>query len=425
MTRGLSIAFLALFILTAAAEKAVPPSWTDNLCLVEIEEGSGDISRIADEVLARGGGLGVKVSETHFLAWVPAGSEGSIRKVLGVKAIAKNQGEIAKFTAAGQIPENVVGFLTSNRGVARKPSQPTPRPKDDYPDVLLPPASSVLLEEDETLESLSLSRCRHTNCYMTGIVALAVFMVESSTSGGEDYYTWSTSDIAAVQSSATSTAMDLSYAASQWGKSLTIAVEFHQPITTGGVTADPAVFQPFEPITHNAYGPQDTALWIDPIMLAHGASSGSSVIDKVKFFNAGLRLRTGANHSVSAFVTYNPNPSTVYPGGVRGWSLLGGPFLHIVKEHVDARHLVLSHEVMHQFWACDEYASYCGVYFPGCQNCDWNSTTQTHIGPRGYLLNLNCEHASCNINAVSCNMRYLFEPYTVCEHTARQLGWIN
>jgi hypothetical protein len=144
----------------------------------------------------------------------------------------------------------------------------------------------------------------------------------------------------------------------------------------------------------------------------------SAVFQAAETYNAALASAWGYDYAVPMFIAKNVDTVTVFRDGFRSYTYEGGLWSQLLYYNTGTPpsqlYLVIRHEIGHIFWACDEYAG-------NCSNCD---TYCENYGPATATRNGNCENHTGTycIAPVGCIMKYYEE--NVCDHTARQIGWL-
>ncbi|MEW4453879.1 hypothetical protein AB1L30_14490 [Bremerella sp. JC817] len=133
-----------------------------------------------------------------------------------------------------------------------------------------------------------------------------------------------------------------------------------------------------EPISNRA---DDLEAWVGPFLSEVGVSRSGIVENDVRQFNHTQRVANDTNWAFTIFVINSDNDADdLFPSNssVRGaFSLAGGSFLAVPSGRPAS---TIAHEISHQFWAMDEYAS----------------TSSTYDSTRGY-------YDTQNTNAVTGN----------------------
>jgi hypothetical protein len=279
-----------------------------------------------------------------------------------------------------------------------------PRPdmnRDDYLRNLL---SLGITPEALSAQSEIEPRFFDNSNIMDGTVAVALFLVESNGSIDPDALTWSQAD----QTTAVSRVID----GLNWWVDQSRAFNLPRPLQFTLVpflATNPVCQQPYEPIFHNG---RDAGLWIDRIMNNLGVSSGDIFV-RVGSFDTALKNQNRTDWAFSIFMAYNPAPQrTSFIDGRASWAYLGGPHINaLFRSFGWPLNQLISHEVGHIFYACDEYSQ------PGFQTCSCSCAPEV----RPNALNGNCEESSCNRNSTACMMR--INEFGLCQYTVAQIGW--
>ncbi|HSE96724.1 MAG TPA: putative Ig domain-containing protein [Blastocatellia bacterium] len=239
---------------------------------------------------------------------------------------------------------------------------------------------------------------------MDGTVAVAVFLVESAGGIDPNIYNWSQAD----QTAAFAQVID----GLNWWVDQSRAFRLSRPLQFTFVfydAANPVCQVPYEPILHPGL---DANLWVERIMSTLGGTS-ADVFARVGAFNQRIRDENRANWAFSMFIAYNPPPArNSFTDGRASWAYLGGPHANILFRSFGwPLAQLVSHEVGHIFYACDEYSQ------PGHQTCSCTCTPLI----RPQASNGNCEDPSCNRVSIPCMMR--LNEFALCQYTVAQIGW--
>lgn len=412
--RQSNIVFAALTILlmgsgSVSASETGPPDWAKDYAIIVPSPSAAPLAEQIQGVERLGAHVAIVVSENAWLGWVPQTAVQKLRDAGLVRRIARSLGEQPDFSQGVRAERAAAAYWADVvKGTHRIG-------KSGW----VPPASDVLrrgevdLTIPQPLGAAALPSCRWENCYMSGLTAVAVFFVESSGSVDPDTYTWTTSHLQSTYTQLLDGANFWSSEASAHGKSLTFAYEWYPPVavTFGGARTE--VFQSYEPITRPS---SDYPLWVNQIMNNLSVASGST-LNRVKYFNAGLKYRKGAQRVYSVFVGYNPPGSPdQFPGGnlAAFAPRYGGPMVQMLYRNFTGTTFgdVYAHEAGHMFYACDEYIPSCNS-----SSCAAGCYTATE-GPRPTAPNGNCE--ACT-GSILCIMKGYVRD--VCQYSATQIGW--
>ena len=151
--------------------------------------------------------------------------------------------------------------------------------------------------------------------------------------------------------------------------------------------------------------------WVKDVLLKLGYASGDRFA-RSRAFDADTRAADGTDWAVTIFVVDSlVDADGKFADGRFAYTWIGGP--HIVMTYdnqawgISRMDMVVRHELLHAFYAFDEYVGSACV-------CTEH---------RGYLdgVNANCE--TCNLAAAACVM--IANGDAVCQATRRQLGWAD
>ena len=245
----------------------------------------------------------------------------------------------------------------------------------------------------------------NTSEYLAGRIALNVILAESNGAVDVSTENWSAERESAV--------LGAVVAACEWLRlqEPQARLSFDYRLISG--RTDLRARTSYEPIRRAADpgGSTGEALWVSEILGKLGYATGDRFTRSRALADA-TRRQVGADWGVNLFVADSlADADGKFPDAYYAWSWVGGPHLVATWDNGawgSARmDQVLRHELLHAFWAFDEYAT------SGC------SCTQS----RGYLdgRGLNCD--ACNPSAVPCVM--ISNGDAMCAHTRRQIGWAD
>lgn len=169
----------------------------------------------------------------------------------------------------------------------------------------------------------------------------------------------------------------------------------------------------YEPIRRNAdpMGTTGEDLWVKQILGKFGYTTGDRFA-RSRAFDSDTRIADGTDWAVNVFVVDSLNDTDgKFNDGRFAYCWIGGPHLVMTYDNqawgIARMDMVLRHELLHAFYAFDEYAA------SACLCTDH----------RGYLdgPNANCE--TCNPTAGACVM--ISNGDAMCAATRRQLGWAD
>ncbi len=169
----------------------------------------------------------------------------------------------------------------------------------------------------------------------------------------------------------------------------------------------------YEPIARKAdpLGVAGEGLWADEILTKMGYASGDRWSRSRALANA-TRRADRTDWGVNVFVADSLNdPDGRFADGYFAYAWIGGP--HVVMTYddqawgIDRMNQVVRHEVLHCFFAFDEYGA------SGCKCTEH----------RGYLDGVDANCHACNPSAVPCVMDS--NGPAMCADTRRQIGWAD
>lgn len=176
---------------------------------------------------------------------------------------------------------------------------------------------------------------------------------------------------------------------------------------------DPRARTSYEPIRRAAdpMGTTGEDLWVKEILGKLGYVSGDR-FTRVRAFDADTRAADGTDWAVTVFVADSlADTDGRFADGRFAYTWIGGPHVIMTYDNqawgIDRMDMVLRHELMHAFWAFDEYAT------SGC-------TCTEH---RGYLDGVDTNCNACNPVADACVM--IANGDAMCAATRRQIGWAD
>lgn len=268
------------------------------------------------------------------------------------------------------------------------------------------PSSGATVAASTTSEGLPYGAApSNTSEYLAGRIALNVILVESDGSLDPSTENWAADRESAVLASVV--------AACEWLRLQEPQARLSFDYRLLGGRTDPRARTSYEPIRRAAdpRGTTGEALWSSEILAKLGFVSGDRFARSRALADA-TRREVGADWALTLFVADSlADADGKFADGHFAWAWVGGP--HLVATWDNGAwgsprfDQVLRHELLHAFWAFDEYAT------SGC----------TCQESRGYLdgRGLNCD--ACNPSAVSCVM--ISNGDAMCAHTRRQIGWTD
>jgi hypothetical protein len=348
---------------------------------------------------------------------LPAGSELAAYRLRGVRQVVL-AGAASTPRGAGASP-GLAAWAAIASGGWRGDRGPLPGgPLDD--DALAPPAVNLdavlaagrklkdgggVAPDAGTTGGPFGATAANTSEFLAGSVSLNVILVESDGSHEISTENWSSAREAEVVSRIALGA--------EWDRlqEPQAEVSFVYHVFTG--RTDARARTGYEPIRHPAdpSGLTGEDLWVKEILSKLGYASGDRFA-RVRALDADTRRADGTDWAVTVFVVDSlVDIDGKFADGRFAYSWIGGPHLVMTYDNgawgsgrID---MVLRHELLHSFYAFDEYQA------SGC-NC---------TDHRGYLdaVNLNCE--VCNPLAASCVM--ISNDDAMCDATRRSVGWAD
>ncbi len=374
-----------------------------------------DGSRATQQAAAAGiGALGGRVLHAFgdvLIVELPAGKELAAYRVPGIREVALNAvpaGPRSGGTAAsfGRAAWNAIASAPDRAAVA----DADPEPLDD--DALTPPSVSL-----EAVRSVSKAfaatasvapygaTALNTSEFLAGSVSINIVLVESDGSIDPSTENWSASRenevVAAI-------AQGLEWIRVQEPQS---ALRFVYHVYAG--RTDARARTGLEPI-HRAADPTGLTgedRWVKDVLGKLGYVSGDRFA-RSRAFDADTRSADGTDWAVTVYVVDSlVDADGKFADGRFAYTWIGGP--HVVMTYdnqawgISRMNMVLRHELLHAFYAFDEYAG---------SACICNDH-------RGYLdgPNTNCE--ACNPAADACVM--ISNGDALCQATRRQVGWAD
>jgi hypothetical protein len=176
---------------------------------------------------------------------------------------------------------------------------------------------------------------------------------------------------------------------------------------------DPRARTGYEPIRHAAdpTGLTGEDHWAKEILGKLGYTSGDRFA-RSRAWAADTRSADGTDWAVNVFVVDSlADTDGAFADGRFAYCFIGGPHLVMTYDNqawgIGRMDMVLRHELLHAFYAFDEYAS---------SACDC-------AAHRGYLDGLNTNCAACNPVAQACVM--ISNGDAMCDATRRHVGWAD
>jgi len=169
----------------------------------------------------------------------------------------------------------------------------------------------------------------------------------------------------------------------------------------------------YEPIRHAAdpLGSTGEDRWATQILGKIGYTSGDRFA-RSRAWASDTRAADGTDWAVNVFVVDSlADVDGMFADGRFAYCFIGGPHLVMTYDNqawgIARMDMVLRHELLHAFYAFDEYAT---------SGCDCSSH-------RGYLDGANVNCAACNAVAQACVM--ISNGDALCDATRRHLGWAD
>ncbi len=169
----------------------------------------------------------------------------------------------------------------------------------------------------------------------------------------------------------------------------------------------------YEPVSRKAdpMGATGEDLWVGQILTKMGYTSGDRWVRSRALAND-TRRADRSDWGVNVFVVDSlVDGDGRFTDGYFAYAWIGGPHLIMTYDNqawgIDRMNQVVRHEILHSFFAFDEYSG------SGC-------TCTEH---RGYLDGVNGNCRSCNPAATACVMDS--NTSAMCSNTRRQIGWTD
>jgi len=169
----------------------------------------------------------------------------------------------------------------------------------------------------------------------------------------------------------------------------------------------------YEPVSRKAdpMGSTGEDLWVGQILTKRGYTSGDRWVRSRALAND-TRREDRTDWGVNVFVVDSlADIDGRFADGYFAYSWIGGSHLVMTYDNqawgIDRMNQVMRHEILHSFFAYDEYSG------SGC-------TCTEH---RGYLDGVNGNCRSCNAAATACVMDS--NTSAMCSNTRRQIGWTD
>jgi hypothetical protein len=372
------------------------------------------------KVLAGIGALGGRVlhtfPETLFVA-LPEGQELGAYRLAGVREVALNGVTVSPARAK---PGALFGLAAWNAiATGRKPAERyASTPGRLHDDALMPPPVSLesvraarqvrgrmvdaaVLASSAPFGATDLT----TSEFLAGAVSVNIVLVESDGSIDASTENWSASRESEVVGRI---ALGLEWIRAQEERS---ALRFVYHVIPG--RTDARARTGYEPIRRSAdpTGSTGEDRWVKEVLAKMGYPSGDRFA-RSRAWAADTRSADGTDWAVNIFVVDSlADVDGAFADGRFAYCWIGGPHLVMTYDNqawgIGRMDMVLRHELLHAFYAFDEYAG--------------SSCTCTEH--RGYLdgANANCE--TCNPTAGACVM--ISNGDALCPATRRHIGWAD
>jgi hypothetical protein len=416
MSRVVAASFLVLFHVNAAFA-AAPPSPPRPIAVFLDDASPATRAKALAGIGALGGRVLHAFPETLVVA-LPEGGELSVYRLAGVREVALNGVTVSP--SRGK-PGSSFGIAAWNAiATGRTPAdrhESTPGPLED--DALVPPTVSLesvraaakrfggssveaaVLASGAPLGATELT----TSEFLAGAVSINIILVESDGSIDASTENWSASrenDVVAR------IALGLEWIRAQEELS---ALRFVYHVIPGRTDARGRTG--YEPIRRSAdpSGSTGEDRWVKDVLAKVGYTSGDRFA-RSRALVADTRSADGTDWAVNVFVVDSlADGDGAFADGRFAYCWIGGPHLVMTYDNqawgIGRMDMVLRHELLHAFYAFDEYAG---------SSC----ACSEH---RGYLdgANTNCE--TCNPTAGACVM--ISNGDALCAATRRQIGWAD
>jgi hypothetical protein len=270
---------------------------------------------------------------------------------------------------------------------------------------------------------------------MTGRVTVQLFRLDSDGTVDPNLYTWTNTDYGTAYSQTYASFSFWVNQAVAHGRTLSFRLSNEDPFSRYTRSFVPTPTQ-YEPITHPGV---DDYRWVNDALALKGYGSTTVTWSNVLTQNEAFDRARAADptygpfdRSFSIYVVYNPTGApTSFTDARYAFAYYDGPFVQIPFNTGSWGSanlgLLITHEIGHIFWACDEYFYMQGTIPVGCTTCA-NCLDSSNKGPRNavttpWITNANCEYpaTSCDVPRQNCMMRNY--DYSLCSHTPQQIGW--
>ena len=427
------VALLALIVYSVSAGahtqnqsvSSGDPAAGYTLVLVD-SSSTAELAQARDLIVSQGGRVAIVLPPRAIMGWIAPDVDSRVLGRHGIRSIHRSpvgsppSGFRDRET---QTAINAFNDIASGRSARRRlrESRQKPGPEAGRPGMVDCALPRPPIDKNEFIRNLRLLGAEQSvlgiqstvtpqfasnSDVMDGVVAVAVFLVESAGGVDPNIYSWTQAD----QDIARSQVID----GLNWWVEQSRAFNLPRPLQFTPIFFDagnPACQVPYEPVIRPG---TDAFAWVNQIMSNLGASAGN-VFDRVAAFDRLIRDQNHANWAYSMFIAYNPSPApTAFTEGRASWGYLGGPFIvSLFRSFGWPLSRITSHEAGHIFYSCDEY------FQPGYQTCSCTCAPEIRPGS----LNGNCQDLSCTRTSTECMMR--LNELALCPFTVAQIGWTS
>jgi hypothetical protein len=415
------------FLLAAglAGGSAVAADAARRTVAVVLDDRSPATRALATAGIARLGGRVVHALDDVLVVDLPAGSEFRALQLAGVRQVEMNAGA----DRSGRGRDRSVGLAAWNAiaggGATARDRGGSAAAEVPPDDALLPPAADLdavrassrfaapaAAPGGRRFEAATSSPRGpfgatdvNTSEYLAGSVSVTIVLPESDGSVDPSTETWSADREADVVARI---AAGLEWVRLQEPQA---GLSFVYHLIAG--RTDPRARTSYEPIRRAADpgGTTGEDLWVKQIASKLGYASGDR-FTRMRAFDADTRAADGTDWAVTIFVADSlVDADGKFADGRFAYTWIGGPHMVLTYDDaawgIDRMDMVVRHEILHSFWAFDEYAA------SAC-------TCSEH---RGYLDGADANCTACNPAFVPCVM--ITDGDAMCPATRRQIGWAD
>jgi hypothetical protein len=392
---------------------------------VVLDDRSAATRALAASGIAAMGGRVLHAVDDVLIVDLPAGSEFRAFRVAGVRQVEMNAGS----DRAGRGRERSIGLAAWNAiaGSGDAVRRRSGGAGADVPpdDALLPPAADLdavraasrfsrpsISPRGRRLEAATSAPWApygatevNTSEYLAGSLSVTIVLPESDGSIDPSTEAWSADREAEVVARIAAGLEWLRLQEPQAGLSFVYHV-------IAGRT-DPRARTSYEPIRRAAEpgGTSGEDLWVKQIAAKLGYASGDR-FTRMRAFDADTRAADGTDWALTIFVADSlVDTDGKFADGRFAYTWIGGPHMVMTYDNqawgIDRMDMVVRHEILHAFWAFDEYAA------SAC-------TCSEH---RGYLDGADANCTACNPAFAPCVM--ITDGDAMCPSTRRQIGWVD